>query len=561
VRKVVARFALSGPRFRLTLVRVRANDERHAGRSWQLARIALIYGCWFALVAWCYHRTPINFLRAESGWYQFSARDTPARQQQFVRSLFKESHNGHYAPLAFWLELEQTKLAGTRAGYWKWRAIALISLLGLTLFLLAMRAAAAAKMGTIASLCLSTGLTAIVLFQPLMIEFVAWPFLVFEIGWMIFSIVALAALVSLASDIDPKKSVWIAAGSAYASIHCFGLGLISVIATAMIFTLILVQQDRFGWLLPYRRRIVFALGFLILFGICHTLCMAGLNSVPAGGTPLISHDQLTRALLAFVGVYPLFVPFALFISIPLSPATAVLLQNAWPLGLVAVLVAIMLITAAIKRLRKEEPRHAAAVHLVLITFSFLSYAIMIALVTLREIRQPSLMPVVGMFVGPRYLVPSTIVFFGAMIAAVMALARKKTVGSAIAFLLLTICAVISQRQFASYVYPKLQPAAQISHKRAWSLIVSMAREARAAHLPVPDISMNDLTQEFHGWDLKLFEPLLRHDLNLSPEEPIDFLDVKEVLGPRRAEYDRSVPSLAELSRTMRIQSASSHQMK
>lgn len=89
----------------------------------------------------------------------------------------------------------------------------------------------------------------------------------------------------------------------------------------------------------------------------------------------------------------------------------------------------------------------------------------------------------------------------------------------------------------------------------------MSREARAAGLPVPNVIMNDLTQEFHGWDLKLFEPLLRHDLNLSPEQRIDFLDVKEVLGPRRAEYDRSVPSLAELSRTMRIQSSSGHQMK
>jgi len=121
-----------------------------------------------------------------------------------------------------------------------------------------------------------------------------------------------------------------------------------------------------------------------------------------------------------------------------------------------------------------------------------------------------------------------------------------------ASLLLAYCAIISQHQCARYVYPKYQPLAQVSHDHAWSLIKGMSREARAAGLPVPNVIMNDLTQEFHGWDLKLFEPVLRHDLKLAPEQRIEFVDIGEALGSRNREYARSVPSLAELSRMMRV---------
>jgi hypothetical protein len=180
--------------------------------------------------------------------------------------------------------------------------------------------------------------------------------------------------------------------------------------------------------------------------------------------------------------------------------------------------------------------------------------VLLLLLAIREIQQLSRVSLFGLFVGPRYVVPSTIVFFGALVAATATWPRVggKMAYLSIASLLLACCAVISQHQFVRYVYPKLQPAAQISHDHAWSLIKGMSREARAAGLPVPNVIMNDLTQEFHGWDLKLFEPVLRHDLNLAPAQRIEFIDIREALGSRHDEYSRSVPSLAELSKTMRV---------
>jgi hypothetical protein len=532
---------------------VQASGKEFGRKKRQLTQFILIYGFWFALVALCYHRTPVTFFRAESGWYQTLSRASAASQRDFVRDIFTKSHNGHYAPLVFWLEFEQTKLVGTREAYWRWRAIVLISLLGSILFLLVRRAAVAADLKTTTACCLGVGLTGLTLFQPLMIEFVAWPFLMLQLGWMILSMITLWSLVSLVSDANPQRFAWIAALSAYASLHFFGLGLLTAAATASIFIAILFLRERFEWPPSDRHHISAALVLLVFLTLCHAIGILRLNSVPSVAvTP--AFQPLTRALMGFAGVYPVFILNAFFLGITVPLDAAIQLQSAWPFGPAVLLVGIFIIATAVWQLKESEQKEAVAVRLVLITFSFIGYIALLLLLAIREIHEPSRIPLFGMFVGSRYVVPSTIIFFGAVVAATVAAtaAVKKRVYLSTASLLLASCAIISQHQFARYVYPKFQPFAQISHNHAWSLIKGMSREARAAGLPVPNVIMNDLTQEFHGWDLKLFEPVLRHDLNLAPEQRIEFVDIGEALGSRNGEYARSVPSLAELSKTMRV---------
>jgi hypothetical protein len=552
MRKLSGSVSCQASRFRLTLARVQANGSGSASKKRQLAYFILIYGFWFALVALSYHRTPVSFFRAESGWYQTLSRASPASQTDFVRHLFTKSHNGHYAPFVFWLEFQQTKFVGTREAYWRWRAILLISLLGSILFLLVRRAAVAAHLSTTAACCLSTGLTSLILFQPLMIEFVAWPFLVLQVCWMILSMIALWSLISLVSGANPQRFAWIAALSSYGSLHFSGLGLLAAAATASIFAAVLLLRDRFEWFSFSRRHLLAALALLVFLTVCHAICMLRLNSIPSvTATP--AFQPLTRALMGFAGVYPLFILHAFFVvMVPLDVAGQ--LQSAWPFGPIVFLVGIFIIAVVVRPLKEGERKHAVAVRFVLISFSFIGYTALLLLLAIREIREPSPVPLLGMFTGPRDVVPSTIVFFGALVAATAtwAAAGGKTAYLSIASLLLAFCTVISQHQFARYVYPKFQPLAQISHDHAWSLIKRMSREARAAGLPVPNVIMSDLTQEFRGWDLKLFEPVLCHDLKLAPEQRIEFIDIGEALGSRNREYARSVPSLAELSRTMRV---------
>jgi len=532
---------------------VQVDGTESGSKKRQLAQLLLIYGFWFALVALCYHRTPVTFFRAESGWYQTLSRASNASQADFVRRLFTESYNGHYIPFVCWPELAQTKLVGTREAYWRWRAILLISLLGSILFFLVRRAAAAADLRTTAACCLSTGLTSLILFQPLMIEFVAWPFLMLQLGWMILSMIALWSLVSLVSGANPQRFAWIAALSAYGSLHFSGLGLLTAAATASIFIAILFFRNRFEWFSFSRRHVSAALALLVFLTFCHAICMLRLNSIPSVAvTP--AFQPLTRALMGFAGVYPVFILNAFFLGITVPLDAAIQLQRAWPFGPAVLLVGIFIIATAVWQLKESERKEAIAVRLVLITFSFIGYIALLLLLAIREIHEPSRIPLFGMFVGPRNVVPTTIIFFGALVAATVAVtaAAGKTLYLSIASLLLAFCAIISQHQFSRYVYPKFQPVAQISHDHAWSLIKEMSREARVARLPVPNVIMNDLTQEFHGWDLKLFEPVLRHDLKLAPEQRIEFIDIREALGSRHGEYARSVPSLAELSRTMRV---------
>ena len=553
MRKLSRRTSCQAPRSRLTLARVQANGRGSGSRKRQLAQFILIYGVCFALVALCYHRTPVTFFRAESGWYQTLSHASTASQRDFVRDLFTKSHNGHYAPFVFWLEFEQTKLVGTKEAYWRWRAILLISLLGSILFLLVRRAAVACDLKTTTACCLSTGLTSLTLFQPLMIEFVAWPFLMLQLGWMILSMVALWSLVSLVSGANPQRFAWIAALSAYGSLHFFGLGLLTAAATASIFAVVLFFRNRFEWLSLGRRHVSAALALLVFLTVCHAICMLRLNSIPSV-TVTPAFQPLTRALMGFAGVYPVFILNAFFVGITVPLDAAIQLQSAWPFGPAVLLVGIFIIAAVVWQLKESERKDAIAVRFVLITFSFIGYTALLLLIAIREIHEPSRIPLFGMFVGSRNVVPSTIVFFGALVAAAVALtaAGGKAAYLSIASLLLSFCAIISQHQFARYVYPKFQPLAQVSHDHAWSLIKGMSREARAAGLPVPNIIMNDLTQEFHGWDLKLFEPVLHHDLKLAPEQRIEFVDIGEALGSRNREYARSVPSLAELGRTMRV---------
>jgi hypothetical protein len=86
-----------------------------------------IFLLWWILAALVYRHTPINFLRAESGWYLFLSHSSPLVQHNTEKDFWTTSFNGHYAPLAFRAEYETAKLVGTHASFWKWRQITVLA--------------------------------------------------------------------------------------------------------------------------------------------------------------------------------------------------------------------------------------------------------------------------------------------------------------------------------------------------------------------------------------------------------------------------------------------------
>lgn len=86
----------------------------------------------------------------------------------------------------------------------------------------------------------------------------------------------------------------------------------------------------------------------------------------------------------------------------------------------------------------------------------------------------------------------------------------------------------------------------ISHAHAWKSIVTMTKECQRADLAIPNVPLGALTQEFHDWDLKLFEPLLRADLKSPPGTSLQFVEWSDLMNNLPNEYDRDVPSLREV---------------
>src|SRR5213082_1254796 len=213
------------------------SDRTETGTASRLrsSRIAVFIGIflfWWILTALVYRHTESNFLRAESGWYLYLSHSAPSIQHSFEKVLLTKSFYGHYAPLGFLGEFATAKLAGTHAWFWKWRQITVIALLATMLFLFVRNSGYALDLPRLNSTLAAAGLTAILIFQALMRDFVAWPFMFLQLFWLLFSLLALMSLMQMAQRPSEKIWAWFAAAAAYASLQFLGLGIATVAATA-----------------------------------------------------------------------------------------------------------------------------------------------------------------------------------------------------------------------------------------------------------------------------------------------------------------------------------------
>jgi hypothetical protein len=141
-------------------------------RSSRVAAFIGLFLFWWILTALVYHQTESNFLRPESGWYLFLSRSTPVIQFDFEKDVLTKSFKGHYAPIAFLAEFATAKLVGTHGGFWKWRQITVLALLATMLFLLARTSGCALRLSRFKTSLSAVALTAILIFQAQMQDFV-----------------------------------------------------------------------------------------------------------------------------------------------------------------------------------------------------------------------------------------------------------------------------------------------------------------------------------------------------------------------------------------------------
>ena len=529
------------------------NGGREGGastsRSSKILAFVGIFLLWWILTTLVYHHTQSNFLRAETGWFLFLSHSTPAVQHDSEKALLTGSFHGHYAPLGLLAEFESAKLVGTHASFWKWRQITLLALLGTMTFLFVRNSGYAFQLSQLRANFAAVGLTAILIFQGQMREFVAEPILMLQLCWLLFTVVSLLGLVQMARH--PAKAVWpwVAAGAAYASLQFLGLGMATVAGTAAALAGL--------WFATRRRapsdasKLTVPLLSIIALTALHGICVVKLAR-PETIVPSASWEP-TQFLMASLVYIPNFAWATLrgLFSTGLPALSTWLSVQYWPYGLAILLGFGFLVTFAFSRFRKE-PTVRNRTRFILHTFASVSFLALIALTSAREWHEPSPHGFADYLTGSRYLIPGSFSLAGLIGELFFVFPSAPIFAGAILNVGLAVCAIFGNLHYAKNIYPKVFPRSMISHAHAWQAVVAMAGECQRANLPIPNVPLGALTQEFIDWDLKLFAPLLRADLKAAPGTSFQFVEWTDLMNALPNEYNRDVPSLSEVRKRLKL---------
>jgi hypothetical protein len=369
--------------------------------------------------------------------------------------------------------------------------------------------------------------------------------MILQLFWLLFSVIALMSLVQMVRRPAEIRWPWFAAGAAYASLHCLGLGIATIAGTAAVLT---------GLWLGTRHRasgdaskIIAPLLSMIALAAVNAVFMLAFKRTAETVVPEQAWQPASflTAVLNFIPNFALATLRSLFSTQEPAPS-AWQSTHDWSYGLAIILgFAFLLGSAFFRTLR--EPTARSRARFALQTFASVSFLTMIALIAVRHWGEPERFT--EYLAGPRYLIPSTFALAGIMADLLFLFASAPIFLHASLNLGLAVCAVIGNLQYAANIYPKVRPGSMISHASAWQAVVAMARECRKADLAIPNVPLGVLTQGFHDWDLKRFEPLLRADLKAPPGTSLQFVAWKEVPN----EYYRDVPALERVQKKLQLE--------
>jgi len=505
-------------------------------------RALLVFAFTFLVVAAVYRRAPIAFLRAESGWYVRLSHDDEATQRAAVRGFFTGSYGGHYTPLAFLSEFTMARIAGTSRAFWKWRQLLALSAVGASLFGLVLTITRALALPKTEGFAIAGAIATLMLFQPAMVDFVTWPFMILQLAWLGLSVGTLFCLVKTLETNDAIWP-WLAAAAAYASLHLSGLGLATIAATA----------TSLGWWafrVP-RIRLLRPCGLMLAFALVHAVMMAQ----PATGWATIAQPSaLISSATLGLGFIFIFVLSGLrsFTLTSASVPHPVSIAYCWPLGLLLV----SFVTIGLfHRLRaaRFDSSSAGGVATMSLVFSATGVGTMLLLIAGRQLvvgkGADSLLPYFT--VMPRYIIPLQFLLLAPILLALVWLARRLP-----RFVIIGCCAFIPAAATTQFAYQQnamafLTVGTRASHYTCWSLLVSAARECRAAGLGLPNFSLAPLTREFSEADVQVFLPLLRHDLHLARSEKIELVPVQDYRASDPERY-RLAPSVKAFEQKLEL---------
>jgi hypothetical protein len=516
------------------------------GKSPIVKRLS-IFLLWWALTAVVYSKIESNFLRAESGWYLFMSKSSPAWQKDFLGILATRTFIGHYTPLAFMAEFETAKLVGATPAFWKWRQITVAALLATVLYNLIKDSCRVCALPPGKSGAAAIAATALLVFQPSMTDFIAWPFMVMQLLWLTLTSLALLSLVRIVERPATVYWPWLAASAAYGSLNVLGLGLTTVAATTIALGGLLFWEYR-----SHRsKRLATPLAVLLIVSALHASLMLVLPHAEA----MASHERLPHFWSSAFGFVPSFAlaAFRALFSGHLVPMDGLQLWTDWPYGLALVAIIVAMVTAIVFRTllnRRSTPAQRGT--FVLAAFAAVSFITLVALISARELTHPSANGFSDYFVGSRYLIPAQFALLGFLILLFIRMNAVPFIVSLVVNFFLLFSAIAGNAQFRKNVYPRVEPKSVVSHARAWKSIVTMAAQCQKAGLAIPNVPLGVLTQEFADWDLNRFEPLLRSELKPNTETTLEFIPWERVANEPPEEYAKNVPALRDVKESLTL---------
>lgn len=513
-------------------------------------RWLFIFAACVLVIGAVYRGVPSNFMRAESGWYLVHSHADAEARRAATAELVRYSFNGHYTPLAFLAEFQVARWIGTNGTLWRARQILALGVAVALVFAFSSAIARRAGIPRAASLAIGVALGASVAFQPAMFDFVSWPFMVLQLLWIACAAIVMNALVRFGWA--PAETGWlaIAAVTAYGALHISGLGLVLVGATAAVGAgiLLMILRDRRTRPSRVARRIATMLGLMLALTALHVWLTVRLDYAPAPAVPGQLAPARLQLLLGFVWQFAVAGTIS-FLPLALKPAHGSTFGYVAVLGF-ALLIALAAATAVLWRRAAAPQDRQAMTSFVLHTFSISAFCLLVALVVLR-VRTAGLPTLAGELAnftwGPRYVIPLHTTLLGSALAASLWFGRRIPRAATATFTVLAIAATFVAAQ--PLAAKKLSPQAMISHDLAWRLLLETVRECRAQRLPVPDVPLGALGQEFAEISLRSVEPLVRHDLQLPGSETIDIIPWGDYASGERHRY-RAVPALKRLERKL-----------
>jgi hypothetical protein len=514
----------------------------------------------FLLLSAVYRRAPIAFLRAESGLYLWLAQSSELAQHRFQREFVTWSYRGHWTPLAFLTEFWTTKLIGARGSVWHYRQLLLLTAVGVASLALVANLARSLGMRPKQQQSAAVAVCTMLLFQPLMFEFVVWPFMGLQLMWMTFALVACLSCVQLTNDATRIRWIWVGAGAAYASLHMLGLGIAVTLSTAGVFAfLIALSYQRDGMFKSVRRHLFLAATLLLLLTCMHCLAMVLLlqqrntahdpSLAPVGAVKLgleLTFRFVSAGLRSFtLAMHPVpnSYPVARYDDWMHSP-------NHWSFGLLGCLGSVCLFYHLCRR-AFLRPVAIRVLRASVVLFCAIGVVVLVLLMICRQIISEAepygMLPYYTAL--PRYIIPLQVFLVGPLILLAVFFARRASTIFTYGCIAYALGALVIQAQYQRSPAALLTPQSRVSHRTAWRQLVEAARECRAARLPLPNFPLTALTEEWPGSEVKMFVPLLQRELGVGPSEELDLISVADYRSDDRQTW-KAAPAVANFERLL-----------